>query len=504
MPYQGIKPAGRVPRLNRSHPHARGLAAFYVFHEGGGLTVTDLVSGIQGTLTSGPTWTPSRAPGGGYGVDFTAASTQYIDLGQPAPLDFSVGGDISVAASYYLKTVPNFTNFFIGNRGSQWALDVEGPSTGARFYTNNGSGGGFFSESRAPVAGDTRVIGGAVSVNQQIGYLCVEGIAPSASSVPFVQVPSAATPTRIGCGSTGSGAHNGHINWIALWNRYLPPGLMADFQRDPFACLRTPRRVFYAPPAASGGTTISTTSAISLGASATVVQGISVSASSALSLGSAATITLTSPSISFSTTAALSLGASATVTQGMSFSAASSLSLGASAAATFTTATTISTTSAISLGASAAVTLASAALSISTTSALSLGAAATVTIVGPPTTISTTSALSLGAASTVTLTSPALSISTTSALSLGSSAAVTFTSTGIAFTVSSPISLGSSASVAFTTATTIAATSSLSLGAAATVTFTAAAGIRYPDPSRTLIRDLSAAPEPSRARIKQL
>jgi len=459
MPYTGIKPAGRVPRLNRSHPHARGLAAFYVFHEGGGLTVTDLVSGIQGTLTSGPLWTPSRAPGGGYGVDFTAASTQYIDLGQPAPLDFSVGGDVSVAASYYLKSVPNYTNFFLGNRGSQWALDVEGPSTGARFYTNNGSGGGFFSESRAPVAGDVRVIGGAVSVNQQLGYLCVEGVAPSASSIPFVQVPSSASAVRIGCGSTGSGALNGHVNWIALWSRYLPPGLMAEFQRDPFASLRTPRRVFYSPPAASGGISFTAASSISLGSAATVVQGMSFSASTALSLGSAASVTLTSPTIEFSAASSISLGASATVTQGMSFAASSSIVLGSSAAVTLTTATSFSAASSISLGSSAAVTLASSATSFSAASSISLGSAAQVTIVGPPT-----------------------SFSAASSISLGSAAAVTLTSAGIAFAAASSLSLGASAAVTLTTATSFTAASSISLGAAVTITLTSpSGGIGSPD-----------------------
>lgn len=475
MPYQGIKPAGVVPRLNRSHPHARGLVAFYVFHEGGGLTVTDIVSGLTGTLTSGPTWVGNPGPGGGYGVKLASASSQYIDLGQPTILDFNLSSEMAVAASYQLTTVPFFVQAQLAGKGSQWALDLDGPNNGARFYVNNGGAGGLWAESRAMSIGENRTAGGSFSANQQIGYGCWEGVATTVTSVPYATLPSAAVSTRFGITSGGGSPLNGVLNWVALWNRYVPPGVMAEFQRDPFACLRRrPVVAVLGGTSASGGTTISTTSALSLGSSAALSFGFSISTTSAVSLGAASTVTLTSPSLSISTTSTLSLGASAAVSTGMSFSASSGLSLGSSAAATFTTATTISTSSALSLGAAAAVEFASSALSISTTSAIGLGSSAGVTFVGPPTTIDTSSAVSLGAATTVTLTSPALSISTSSALSLGSSAALTFTSTGVSISTSSALSLGSSAAVTLTTATTIVASSSVSLGAASTVTFTSA------------------------------
>ncbi len=253
MPYIGSKPIGR-PRLNRAHPHAVGMVAFYLFSEGGGGTVTDLVTGSRGTLTSGPTWGVNPGSGGGASINFASASSQYIDLGQPALLNFNATSAMGVAASYRLPaTTPNFTNYILASNGSEWALDVEGPSTGARFYTNNGSGGGFWTEGRAPVVGDNRVAGGSVNVvsGAQAGYLMCEAVPIGFSNPAFASLPTTAVSTQIGMGAGGSGPLNGGLNWVALWNRYIPPDLMASFQRDPFACLRPGPPMFaFAPQAA--------------------------------------------------------------------------------------------------------------------------------------------------------------------------------------------------------------------------------------------------------------
>lgn len=447
MPYIGRKPAGSPPRINRSHIHAQGMVAFYVFHEGGGSTVTDLVYGRTGTFTNSPTWntsTAGNAANNGHSINFASASSQYIDLGSPAILDLNVTGAMSVAASYKMTTVPNFTNGIIGSNGAQWTLDVEGPSNGPRLYINNGGGGALVAESRAPVAGEWRVAGGGFA-NALSGYLATEGKIVTSVSIPFGTIPTSATTTRLGISGSGSGAFNGNLGWFALWNRYLPQEVMCDFQKHPFACLipRTPRVVFSvssAPPATS------------------------FTASSSISLGSAATVTLTSPSTSFTASSSISLGSSATVTQGNGIAVASSISLGSAAAVTLTTATTIAAASSISLGSAATVTIGSSALTVSAASSISLGSTAAVTIVGPPTSFSAASSISLGSAATVTLTSTAFTVSAASSISLGSAAAVTVT-----------------------TATTIAAASSISLGAAATVTFTTVEQTRYACPETTKI-----------------
>lgn len=256
MPFLGTKPAGHIPRLNRSHPHAQGLTAFYVFHEGGGNVVTDLVSGKTGTFVNSPTWVADRHGQGGYALNFVAASNQYVDLGTPTELDMNATGAMAVCASYYTPTKPNFTNFVIASKGSQWTLDVEGPSSSGRLYVNNGGAGGLWSEGRSALDGDTRVIGGSFRTSDGFGYIAGNGKLASSSTAPFAQLPSSATTTRIGVNGSGTAGFGGHIGFVAIWNRFVSSTLMEDFQRDPFASVvLQPGRLARLHVAASTGTT---------------------------------------------------------------------------------------------------------------------------------------------------------------------------------------------------------------------------------------------------------
>lgn len=444
MYFTGVKPSGVRPRINYGHPHAQGMAAFYLFDAGGGLTVYDAFSGRTGTLNNGPTWLASSAGNGSNGLNFSSASSQYVDLGTPSGLDFA-GGSMSVAASVYYPTRPNFSNFIIYNKGSQAAFDVEGPSNRFRFYVNNGGSGALWSEGATATNGDRVTGGGAWNIVNTTGYAVGEGKTVVTSSAPFGSMPSSSSNVRIGSTSAGGSYFNGAINWVAVWGKAISSDVMIDFQRNPFACLVP-----------------SITRFPFIGASAP--PGTSFTAASSISLGSAATVTLTSPATSFTASSSISLGSSATVTQGIGIAAASSISLGSSAAVTLTTATTFAAESSISLGSAAAVTLGSSALSISAASSISLGSAAQVTIVGPAT-----------------------SFTAASSISLGSAAAVTLTSTAFTVAAASSISLGSAAAVQLTTATTIAAASSISLGAAATVTFSTTEATRYASPETTKI-----------------
>lgn len=443
MPYIGRKPAGSPPRINRSHIHAQGMVAFYVFHEGGGSTVTDLVYGRTGTFTNSPTWntsTAGNAANNGHSVNFASASSQYIDLGSPAILDLNVTGAMSVAASYKMTTVPNFTNGIIGSNGAQWTLDVEGPSYGPRLYINNGGGGALVAESRAPVAGEWRVAGGGFA-NALSGYLATEGKIVTSVSIPFGTIPTSATTTRLGISGSGSGAFNGNLGWFALWNRYLPQEVMCDFQKDPFACLirRTPRIVFSAPSGTPPATTISGSSVILIGSSGTITlvgPATSISGSSAISIGSSGTVTLVKPNVSISGSSAISIGSTGTVTfaaPATSISGSSAISIGSSGTVTFTgpAGTVISGSSAISIGSSGTVTLTKPNTSISGSSAISIGSSGTITLTGPAgsTTISGSSAISIGSSGTVTFTTPVTNttISGSSAILIGSSGLITLT-----------------------------------------------------------------------------
>lgn len=252
MPHIGRKPAGGPPRINWHHPHAQGLVLYVVFWEGGGLTTYDLVSGKPGTLTSSPTWSRDRQGNGGYAMTFANGSSNYVDFGTTAPsLNMDVPGSMGVCCSVYYPTKPNFSNFILGSKGSQWTLDVEGPSNTGRFYINGGGSGALWAMGRTMIDGDRLTIGGSWNFGTTTGYVASEGRVYSSSSAPFASIPSSATSTRIAISGSGTSGLTGDIGFMALWNRAVPEQVMTEFQRRPYACIKgfTPA-IFGSPGAA--------------------------------------------------------------------------------------------------------------------------------------------------------------------------------------------------------------------------------------------------------------
>src|SRR5688572_2591053 len=70
--------------VNRASPLNRGLVSWYMVLPnrigGGGNTLRDLCRRNHGTLTNGPTWSGSRAPGA-FGSISLDGSNDYINLG---------------------------------------------------------------------------------------------------------------------------------------------------------------------------------------------------------------------------------------------------------------------------------------------------------------------------------------------------------------------------------------------------------------------------------------
>ncbi len=70
-----------LPKPLRQPPAWEDLALWYAFDELAGTRVRDLSPrGNHGTLTNGPLWVPTPE---GPGVQFTAASAQYVDVANP-------------------------------------------------------------------------------------------------------------------------------------------------------------------------------------------------------------------------------------------------------------------------------------------------------------------------------------------------------------------------------------------------------------------------------------
>lgn len=230
---------------------------YVLFWEQAGLTAFDLVSGKPGTLTNSPTWGRDRQGNGGYSMTFANASTTYLDFGTTAPsLDMNATGSMGVCASVYYPTKPNFTNFVVGSKGSQWALDVEGPSNTARFYVNNGGSGALWASGVSVADFDHNVIGGSWNLPNTTGYVAVNGRAFTPTSAPFATIPTSSTSTRIGINGSGSGGLTGDVGFLALWNRAVSPEVMVEFQRRPYSCIKGFTPAIFGSPAAAAASNI--------------------------------------------------------------------------------------------------------------------------------------------------------------------------------------------------------------------------------------------------------
>lgn len=105
------------PILQRGHPQSQGLLAGYPTYEGSGPTLHDL-SGNDGTLNGGATWTPGP---NGWCLSFPGAAGSYVGIGAA----FTVAVPYTIIISGYLTA----TN---GN----WEL-LFGKDSGTGFWVTN-------------------------------------------------------------------------------------------------------------------------------------------------------------------------------------------------------------------------------------------------------------------------------------------------------------------------------------------------------------------------------
>lgn len=111
------------PRLQRSHPLARGLVAAYTFSEGSGNVLHDVSgSGNDGTLTNGPTWGGGCA---GYALNFASASSQYAQMPKAPVTAFPLG----VICRFNPTSQKAFiTSNSSGTTNNGWRLALNSPS----------------------------------------------------------------------------------------------------------------------------------------------------------------------------------------------------------------------------------------------------------------------------------------------------------------------------------------------------------------------------------------
>lgn len=232
--------------LDRGHWAAQGLRAFFAFNERNSPTVRDLARRVTGTFTNSPTWV-AGSRWGGPAIKFGAAGSSYIDLGNPAALDFTTGPGLTVVWSYQCDAKPNFVNrYFLAGNGV--VIDCAGPTSGGpRFVLNGGGGaGGFIAESRTVVDGEQYTYAITYDRTSKFSQIIREGVVTTTTTMSaFGDIPAPTGNWNIGS-SAGSLAWDGSIHWMMLFDRVLPLGQIAFLQSRPFAILtaRRPLSIF--------------------------------------------------------------------------------------------------------------------------------------------------------------------------------------------------------------------------------------------------------------------
>lgn len=233
--------------LDRSHPDAAGLVAFYLFNEGGGRTVTDLVSGRVGTFSaSGVTWS-SGPRGAALAFDGSAGS-----LSAPAPvtsLPLTIATRFKVADGSLNNTLvdvcqhgstSNHARLLVNSGANLVANYVDSAGTQANAITTRSVANGTWHDACAVFAStgsrtvyldgvkngiDTTSLAGLASVDQLDA-----GVLRWSSDIQFL---------------------GGGLEYVAVWNRALSDGQVGAF--DPWRLVLAPpqRRFFQLAPAAA-------------------------------------------------------------------------------------------------------------------------------------------------------------------------------------------------------------------------------------------------------------
>lgn len=262
-----VKPPFGSVTMDWGHPLASGLVGYWPLNEGGGATVYSLAQSLNGTRVNAP------SNGGGYygpHILFASASAQYIDCGNPAPLQITA--DITVHTAYTLTTVPPLVvssmslvakDADLGGRAFTFDVarsDADPNSAGVRFYINGGAGNNIVVEGRNPVVGDTRTCTGSYRTGDKLLTLYVNGARVAEKTADTSGIPSATSAVRFASRSYMGFEDplNGSMPFVMIWNRKLSDAEVNWIHAQPYSLLRPILRRRYvgssAPTPGGGGT----------------------------------------------------------------------------------------------------------------------------------------------------------------------------------------------------------------------------------------------------------
>lgn len=228
----GQKPPRGTP-VNRTHPRARELLAFWPMNEGGGSIVVDAVGQHAGNIASGVTW--SADP---YGLSLQFNSANAVHVPHQRRFLADLGNYFTVMARAYFtgandQAIIDQTEADGTNKA--YNLFVFG---GNFIFRVNEFGASLHDASiAAPAAGWYTFTGTHDNGTTQIW---IDGRAGTSASGAYL--PSSASPTQMLFGLLGGGffAWAGQISYIAIWQRALPQAEIIAQGADPYAIFDAP------------------------------------------------------------------------------------------------------------------------------------------------------------------------------------------------------------------------------------------------------------------------
>jgi len=242
-------PAQNLPGLvlDRAHPLARGLAAWYPFNEGAGRRANDISgNGNHGTQLLDPAWTGTGGKLTGSALTLNG-STQYVSV--PTSASLAIVGDMTMVC--WLKiSAYNWHMLFVksnaGNAGPYMAYVNQVRGT-IEFHRGNGTLDAYVESTNPGALNIWYCI--AVTMTGTAVQHYLNG-ATNGSGTLSTTIGDSGTVLRLGNRSDGFWLGGQMANW-RLYNRALSAAEVAQLYAEPLAGARAPfsiSRTFIGPP----------------------------------------------------------------------------------------------------------------------------------------------------------------------------------------------------------------------------------------------------------------
>lgn len=227
-----------TPILNTGNALASGLVLAIPFTEGSGTPVDFSNTPVTVTPTNAPTWTSGTL---GHEMTFVKASSQWIDLGDPAKLQISGASNISIACGF-TPTASSYPSQLVAKDsdvgGRAYTFDLFGDRV--RIYIDGGGGTGPERRSSSTLSAGTFYNAVATYTYASAGiHMYLNGSLNDGSSFNTgsdYNIPTATTNVNIARRNYTANYDylDGSISYVYVWNRVLTSQEALALHLNPF------------------------------------------------------------------------------------------------------------------------------------------------------------------------------------------------------------------------------------------------------------------------------